>query len=58
MEKNYQGIRSDDFLHVIREDITKPGILYAGEHHVWVSYNDGENWESLSLNFPILKFLT
>ena len=45
MEKIIEGIRSDDFLHVIREDITKSGILYAGgEHHVWVSYNDGENW--------------
>ena len=52
-EKIIKGIRSDDFLHVIREDITKPGILYAGgEHHVWVSYNDGDNWESLSLNLP------
>ena len=48
-----KGIRKDDFLHVIREDLNVSGLLYAGgEHEVWVSYNDGENWESLSLNLP------
>ena len=48
-----KGIRKDDFLHVIREDLNISGLLYAGgEHEVWVSYNDGENWESLSLNLP------
>ena len=47
------GIRKDDFLHVIREDLYVPGLLYAGgEHEVWVSYNDGDNWVSLSLNLP------
>lgn len=52
-KKIVKGIRSDDFLHVIREDIKIPGLLYAGgEHQVWVSYNDGEDWESLSLNLP------
>ncbi|MBF12535.1 MAG: glycosyl hydrolase, partial [Flavobacteriaceae bacterium] len=52
-EKIVNGIRSDDFLHVIREDIKTPGLLFAGgEHHVWVSYDDGKNWESLSLNLP------
>jgi photosystem II stability/assembly factor-like uncharacterized protein len=52
-EKIINGIRTDDFLHVIREDIKIPGLLYAGgEHQVWVSYNDGGSWESLSLNLP------
>ena len=52
-KKIINGIRSDDFLHVIREDLKIPGLLYAGgEHQVWVSYNDGESWESLSLNLP------
>jgi len=47
------GIRSDDFIHVVREDITTPGLLYAGgEHGVWVSFDDGKNWKSLSLNMP------
>ena len=52
-KKIVNGIRSDDFLHVIREDTKIQGLLYAGgEHNVWVSYNDGDNWESLSLNLP------
>jgi photosystem II stability/assembly factor-like uncharacterized protein len=47
------GIRADDYVHVVREDITRAGLLYAGtEHGVWVSYNDGASWESLSLNLP------
>ena len=45
------------FFMLLEKILLKPGILYAGgEHHVWVSYNDGESWESLSLNLPILKF--
>ena len=47
------GIRADDYVHAVREDITRAGLLYAGtEHGVWVSYNDGANWESLRLNLP------
>jgi photosystem II stability/assembly factor-like uncharacterized protein len=47
------GIRADDYVHAVREDITRAGLLYAGtEHGIWVSYNDGGNWESLSLNLP------
>ena len=47
------GIREDDFIHVVREDLHVPGLLYAGgEHGVWVSFDDGNNWSSLSLNMP------
>ncbi|HIF48748.1 MAG TPA: glycosyl hydrolase [Cytophagales bacterium] len=47
------GIRKDDFIHVVREDLIVPGLLYAGgEHGVWVSYDNGDNWSSLSLNMP------
>ena len=52
-KKIITGIRADDYVHAIREDITRPGLLYAGsEHGIWVSYNDGDNWESLRLNLP------
>ncbi len=51
--KIISGIRADDYVHAVREDITRAGLLYAGtEHGIWVSYNDGGNWESLSLNLP------
>ena len=47
------GLRSDDYAHTIREDLTRPGLLYAGmEHGVWVSFTDGETWQSLQLKLP------
>lgn len=47
------GIRSDDWMHAIREDHTRKGLLYAASQHgVYISYNDGDTWESLSLNLP------
>jgi photosystem II stability/assembly factor-like uncharacterized protein len=47
------GIAADDYVHVVREDIRRPGLLYAGtEHGVYVSFNNGQNWEELRLNLP------
>ena len=47
------GIRSDDYVHVVREDPARAGLLYAGtEHGIYVSWNDGDSWSSLSLNLP------
>ena len=47
------GIRADDWMHAIREDPTRKGLLYAAaQHGVYISYNDGDTWESLSLNLP------
>ncbi|MEQ9443379.1 MAG: glycosyl hydrolase [Cyclobacteriaceae bacterium] len=52
-KKIVSGIRGDDYIHSVREDITQPGLLYAGaEHGVWVSFNDGENWRPLQLDLP------
>jgi hypothetical protein len=53
--KIVNGIRSDDFVHSVREDPYKKGVLYAATHQgVYISYNDGDLWESLSLNMPVL----
>ena len=47
------GIGPRDYTHVVREDPARRGLLYAGtEHGVYVSYNDGDTWRSLSLNLP------
>ena len=47
------GIRDDDFVHAVREDPTRKGLLYAStEHGVYISYDDGDHWESLRLNLP------
>ena len=47
------GIREDDFIHSVREDPVRPGLLFAGgEHAVYLSFDDGLNWHSLQLNMP------
>src|SRR5437867_4109250 len=47
------GIRADDYTHVVRDDPARAALLYAGtEHGVYVSWDDGEHWHSLSLNLP------
>jgi hypothetical protein len=52
-KKIVSGIRADDYAHAIREDPTRPGLLYAGtEHGIYVSFDDGARWQSLLLNLP------
>jgi hypothetical protein len=47
------GIRADDFVHAVREDPARRGLLYAGTAHgVYVSFDDGASWGSLSQNLP------
>ena len=47
------GIAPHDFVHVVREDSKRAGLLYAGsEHGVYVSFNNGDHWQSLSLDLP------
>ena len=47
------GIRADDYTHAVREDPTRRGLLYAGaQHGFYFSYDDGDHWQSLSLNLP------
>jgi hypothetical protein len=47
------GIRSDDWVHAVREDPARRGLLYAAtQHGVYVSFDDGDAWQSLSLNLP------
>ncbi len=48
------GIPDGDYTRVIRDDPNKKGLLYAGtEHGVYVSFNDGDSWQSLQLNLPV-----
>jgi len=47
------GLPKDTFVRVVREDPAHKGLLYAGtESGLFVSYNDGADWESLQLNLP------
>jgi photosystem II stability/assembly factor-like uncharacterized protein len=37
----------------VREDPVRKGMLFAGtENTVWVSFDDGDHWQSLQLNLP------
>jgi photosystem II stability/assembly factor-like uncharacterized protein len=48
-----RGIPTGSFVNVVREDPVRPGLLYAGtETGVFVSFDDGEHWQSLQLNLP------
>ncbi len=47
------GQVSGSYAHVIRADPKKAGLLYAGtESSMYVSFDDGDNWQSLMLNLP------
>ena len=48
------GIPVDYPVRSVREDPEREGLLYAGtEFGVFVSFNDGRNWQPLQLNLPI-----
>ncbi len=43
----------DDPINVVREDPQQKGLLFAGsERFVYVSFDDGDHWQSLRLNMP------
>jgi photosystem II stability/assembly factor-like uncharacterized protein len=47
------GLPSDQYVHVVREDPANPSVLYAGlEQGVWFSLDRGAHWQSLRLNMP------
>jgi photosystem II stability/assembly factor-like uncharacterized protein len=47
------GIPDGAAVDVVREDPKRKGLLFAGtEREVYVSFDDGEHWQSLRLNMP------
>ncbi|MBL4623566.1 MAG: glycosyl hydrolase [Flavobacteriales bacterium] len=52
-KKIVNGIPSNTFARTVREDPDKKGLLYAGtETGVFVSFNDGAQWQPLQNNLP------
>ena len=48
------GIPDDAYVHVVRADPKRDGLLYAGtEKGVFASYDDGAHWRPLQLNLPV-----
>lgn len=49
-----EGIPGDYPVRVIREDPDREGLLYAGtEFGLFVSFDDGENWQAFQQNLPV-----
>lgn len=45
----------EHFARVVREDPEREGLLFAGmERGIYVSFNAGEDWQSLQLNLPVV----
>jgi photosystem II stability/assembly factor-like uncharacterized protein len=54
-KKIISGIPDNAFTRVIREDPNRRGLLYAGtETGMYVSFDNGEYWQSLQLNLPVV----
>jgi photosystem II stability/assembly factor-like uncharacterized protein len=48
------GIPADQSVNVVRADPVRVGLLYAGtERGVYVSFDDGDHWQSLQKNLPV-----
>jgi hypothetical protein len=47
------GLRANDYVHAVREDTARKGLLFAGtETGVYASFDDGGHWQSLQLELP------
>ncbi len=50
------GLAPGAVANAIREDPRVPGLLYAStETQVWVSFDDGDHWQSLRQNMPAVS---
>ena len=48
-----EGLPKDAPIDTVREDPVRKGLLFAGsETSVWVSFDDGDHWQSLQYNLP------
>ncbi len=47
------GLPDDAPVNAVREDTVRRGLLFAAtERAVWMSFDDGDHWQSLQLNLP------
>jgi photosystem II stability/assembly factor-like uncharacterized protein len=48
-----KGLPAGVYMQTVKEDPKRKGLLFAGtELGVFVSFNDGDDWQSLQLNLP------
>ena len=47
------GLPATDYIHAVRVDPSRAGLLFAGtEQGVYVSFDDGGHWQTLEINLP------
>jgi photosystem II stability/assembly factor-like uncharacterized protein len=52
-QKIVSGLPENEPVNTVREDPARKGLLFAGtERSVYVSWDDGDHWQSLKLNLP------
>ena len=52
-EEDHQRYCRERPVNTVREDPQRKGLLFAGtERSIYVSFNDGEQWQPLQLNLP------
>jgi photosystem II stability/assembly factor-like uncharacterized protein len=52
-ERITKGLPAGVYMQTVKEDAKRKGLLFAGtELGVYVSFNDGDEWQSLQLNLP------
>ncbi|HEY6337679.1 MAG TPA: hypothetical protein VIW68_04225 [Candidatus Sulfotelmatobacter sp.] len=48
------GLPSQQNVRVVRDDPARKGLLYGGtDKGIYVSFDDGDHWQSLQLNLPV-----
>ena len=53
-QKITQGLPAGVYVHAVKEDPARRGLLFAGtERGAFVSFDDGDNWQSLQANLPV-----
>jgi len=51
------GESNGSYARILREDPERPGLLFLGtESAMYVSFDDGDSWQSLMLNLPTTSF--
>jgi photosystem II stability/assembly factor-like uncharacterized protein len=52
-QKITKGLPDNAAVNTIREDHVRKGLLFAGtETSIWVSFDDGDHWQSMQTNLP------
>lgn len=48
------GLPDRSYVHVVREDPKRKGLLFAGtETGIFTSFDDGDHWQPIQLNLPV-----